>query len=211
MSNESNIVRAFKTINDMLCDRGVLLESDRKTLTEAEVGQIDSPIFELQISSSDKETNVNVCVWFYNHHKFSKDLFTPFLESYEPGNTDHLIFVYKDKITSQNEKFLKKHCQGGESSSINFKKFEKFCIKNLLFNVSHHSLVPRHELVNQEDASRQYALYSVKENQRSLKFPLLNTKIDPVAKYYDFKPGNLVKITRPSSSIGEAISYRYCV
>jgi DNA-directed RNA polymerase I, II, and III subunit RPABC1 len=90
-------------------------------------------------------------------------------------------------------------------------KLELFCIKNLLFNITKHELVPKHEFMNNDEAQEVYNQYSIKENQRTQKLPLLMTKTDPVSKYYDFKPGSLIKITRPSSSIGESISYRYCV
>jgi DNA-directed RNA polymerase subunit H (RpoH/RPB5) len=212
MCDEKHIVRAFDTINDMLIDRGLIQSNDRQKITEHEVKTIDENIFAMQIKGTGKDAKENcVTIWFYNHHKFSKDLFSPFIDTYTNTCDEHLIFVYKSKITTQNEKFLKKNCQGGENSKINFKKFEKFCLKNLLFNIVSHDLVPRHELLDANEAKVIYDRYSIKDNQKIIKFPLIITKTDPVAKYYDFKAGQLIKITRTSSSIGEATSFRFCV
>lgn len=211
--DDKSVIRAFETINDMLIDRKIIEETDRKKFEGNEKQQ---PIF--------CDTIKNVYVIFYLHNKFTTSLFSAFCEDMNPPkNANHLIFVCKDKLTTVNEKNLKKIILSEKSGknekkkdnctdkTSHFKKIEIFCIKNLLFNITKHELVPKHELLDVEDAKKIYERYSIRDNQKILKLPLLITKTDPVAKYYDFKPGNLIKITRPSSSIGEAISYRYCV
>lgn len=207
--DEKSIRRAFQTINDMLIDRGTIREVDRK-----EIGKVDQAksIFHETITYENQDGEKKyIYVIFYLLNKFSKTSMDPYLAPSPehpksiPGqkSNEHVIFVYKDKFTTVNEKNLK--------TQIQFKKIELFCIKNILFNITKHELVPKHELVGTEEAKEIYDRYSIKDNQKILKLPLLITKTDPVSKYYDFKPTNLIKITRPSSSVGESVSYRYCV
>lgn len=195
--DEKSVTRAFETINDMLIDRGTIEKEHRKTLIEEDIK--NKMIFAEKIGVN--ETTIHVV--FYLHNKFTTNTFNLFGQKFLPENKDHMIFVYKDKFTTVNEKYLK--------SQLGFKKIELFCIKNLLFNITKHELVPKHELMKNDDAKMIYDRYSIKDNQKIVKLPLLITKTDPVSKYYDFKPGNLIKITRPSSSVGESVSYRYCV
>lgn len=207
--DEKSVRQAFQTINDMLIDRGTIKEEDRKEISN--VDQTKKSIFHETITYENQKKYIYVI--FYLHNKFSKTSMDPYLEpspnssEYKsiPGqkSNEHVIFVYKDKFTTVNEKNLK--------NQIQFKKIELFCIKNILFNITKHELVPKHELVGSEEAKEIYNRYSIKDNQKILKLPLLITKTDPVSKYYDFKPTNLIKITRPSSSVGESVSYRYCV
>ena len=42
------------------------------------------------------------------------------------------------------------------------------------------------------------------------KFPEIKFHIDPIARCIGAVPGDIVKITRPSASSGEAIIYRVC-
>lgn len=199
--DDKSVIRAFDTINQMLIDRKTIKEEDRKTLAKKKDRE-----------SISCETIGNVHVLFYLHNKFTTKDFCPSWEGFEnivkKSKNPHLIFVYKDKFTTANEKTLRTKVQDKSKDKV---KIETFCIKNLLFNITKHELVPKHELLDLEEAKKIYDRYSIKDNQKVLKLPLLVTKTDPVAKYYDFKHKDLVKITRPSSSIGEAISYRYCV
>lgn len=203
MCDVKAVVRAFDTINDMLIDRGLI--SNRTYMGEEEVKTRlkDSTfnIFDFKISDNDYK----VTVLFHLRNRFQKQTLNTYRSNIQ-NDTDekHVIFVFKDKINAQNEKNLKDiYCD--------VDNFETFCLKNLLFNITRHNLVPKHELVNSVESEEVYRRYSIKTKQQNIKFPLLLTKSDPVAKYYDFKPGQLVRITRPSSSIGESISYRFCV
>lgn len=205
--DEKAVIRAFDTINDMLIDRGTIKEKDRKQISGTGT---DKMIFHETIRyKNEKDEDKYIYVIFYLHNKFAKNSMELFLgappneNKFKPKSDEHVIFIYKDKFTTVNEKNLKK--------TLQFKKFEMFCLKNILFNITKHELVPKHELVGSNEATEVYNRYSIKENQKILKLPLLITKTDPVAKYYDFKPTNLIKITRPSSSVGESVSYRYCV
>ena len=42
------------------------------------------------------------------------------------------------------------------------------------------------------------------------KFPEIKFHVDPIARCIGAVPGDIIKITRPSASAGEAIIYRVC-
>jgi len=70
-----------------------------------------------------------------------------------------------------------------------------------------HVLVPKHELLPQEEHKE--LMDSMYITSKS-KFPEIKFHIDPIARCIGAVPGDIVKITRPSSSAGESIIYRVC-
>ena len=57
----------------------------------------------------------------------------------------HIIFIFKEKINNNNEKNIKELLEGVT--------YELFPIKNLLFNITKHSYVPKHELLSVDEAN----------------------------------------------------------
>jgi DNA-directed RNA polymerase subunit H (RpoH/RPB5) len=72
--------------------------------------------------------------------------------------------------------------------------------------VTDHVLVPKHEIVSEEEKKQVLAHYNATEDQ----FPFLFST-DPVAREIGAKPGDMVKISRISDTAGEATYYRYVV
>jgi len=74
------------------------------------------------------------------------------------------------------------------------------------FNIFHHELVPRHEILPPEEAEELLKKLRVKPYQ----LPHIKSD-DPAARSIGAKPGNILKITRKESTAGEHIYYRYVV
>ena len=104
-----------------------------------------------------------------------------------------IIFIFQQKPNSNMLKFLEKY---------NYCSY--FCVNNLQVNITKHRLVPKHELINSEEIDnlmKKHNLFS--KNQ----LPYIDRN-DAVIKYYNFKPGNICKITRTNDVSSEVIFYR---
>ncbi|PHH85126.1 hypothetical protein CDD83_866 [Cordyceps sp. RAO-2017] len=85
-------------------------------------------------------------------------------------------------------------------------KIECFMEDDLLVNITHHELVPRHVLLSRDEKAALLRRYRLKETQ----LPRILQK-DPVARYLGLKRGQVVKIIRVSETAGRYASYRLCV
>lgn len=114
-------------------------------------------------------------------------------EYYSMKSSDILIVVL-----CNNNKPLDEYLQ------TTIKNTEIFWYKSLTFNVSRHSLVPKHELVDpfkKDELKKIYYLNS---------FDQLPTILisDPVSKYYGMRSGDICKITRNIRDVGESVNFR---
>lgn len=83
---------------------------------------------------------------------------------------------------------------------------EIFKFNKLKSDVTEHCMVPLHIVMTKEEGD------DVMESYRARKrdMPLIKTS-DPVARYYNMKHGEIVKIIRPSPITCESIGYRYVI
>lgn len=185
---------SFKILTEMLSDRNIDI-SKIKNISQEELFILydDNLIFSIEVNEDYK------IIYYMNNKIRINDI-----EKYISDKDKNIIFVSKEKLTTNNYK-----------SFNNLKKIKDnniylqyFHINELLFNIYHHELVPKHELItDKEEINIIREKYLLKNLYN---FPLILYN-DPICKYLDIKPGTLVKITRPSPTSGEYILYRYCV
>ncbi len=84
-----------------------------------------------------------------------------------------------------------------------FKSYEIFLTKNLMFNITHHELVPKHVLLKEDEVLGVFEDFQATKTQLP-KLPIT----DPVAKYYGMKSGDVCRIIRQSPMTGESHYYR---
>lgn len=73
-------------------------------------------------------------------------------------------------------------------------------------DIFEHELVPKHVLLTEEEAKEVLVKYRINPYQ----LPHIKAS-DPAAREIKAVPGNVIKIFRKSSTVGEAIVYRYVV
>ena len=69
-----------------------------------------------------------------------------------------------------------------------------------------HIYVPKHEIMNKDDAIKVLEKYHTKPTE----MPLIYVS-DPAIRGLGVKPGDMIKITRKSPTAGESVYYRYVV
>jgi DNA-directed RNA polymerase subunit H len=75
-----------------------------------------------------------------------------------------------------------------------------------VFDIFEHALVPFHEILSEKEKNQLLAQFKVKPYQ----MPQIKSG-DPAVKVIGAKPGDVLKITRKSSTAGEHVTYRYVV
>jgi DNA-directed RNA polymerase subunit H (RpoH/RPB5) len=200
IDESQEIIKSLVVVKEMLYDRGVNIEH-LEAYSENEIFElmgINTPtngsVFQLKVNADTK-------IIYHMKSKVEIDSIKPFFSTVEADfNFKHVIFIFKADLNNNTEKKLR-HLLDEDMTH------EVFSFKRLLFNITKHSYVPKHEILSSEAAIQIQKLYAVKNKSQ---FPII-LSTDPVARYYDIKPGQLVKIYRSSSAIGENITYRYCV
>lgn len=106
-----------------------------------------------------------------------------------------LIFVLKLR---PNNSILKIRKESG------YEGCEFFWLDKLQFNITKHALVPRHEKATPKEVQQLTEKYQLNNVSQ---LPRLSAS-DPVVQYYNFKRGDVIKITRPSPTSFSHIVFR---
>lgn len=80
-------------------------------------------------------------------------------------------------------------------------------IKRLQYNILKHVLVPKHVVITEEEEKKVMRRYNISSKSE---FPEIS-RFDPVAQVIGLRPGNVVKIERPSKTAIVSEYYRVCV
>ncbi|KAJ8128862.1 hypothetical protein O1611_g4773 [Lasiodiplodia mahajangana] len=225
-ANERNIVkawRAWRTAHEMVQDRGY-------ELAEEEV-KISLDAFRTQYTSIDG-TVARERMKF--SARPSPEMLKKYTPPATPNNPDPqpdigTIWVEFNDDTSVGAEAMRKFAKfcshehyrtgmlilSGNVSSAAKKEIPKFAQwtsiewfleEDMLINITHHELVPRHVILSREEKTALLKRYRLKETQ----LPRILQR-DPVAKYFGMRRGQVVKIIRSSETAGRYASYRLCV
>ena len=188
------MLRSFKTILEMLVDRGedVSAIEDKPiatVLTESGAGKSD--VFAVDVNSSLRVV--------YNLHPKLK--MTDLKKQLDSRHRTYII-VAREKHPLSKTAAMASDGQDGSPRDVQF-----FELAELQYNVSRHSLVPSHTAIRDEgqieELMRRYVLKS------RYQLPLI-LSTDPMARYLALKPGQIVRIVRSSPSAGTDVYYRCC-
>jgi DNA-directed RNA polymerase subunit H len=115
--------------------------------------------------------------------------------------TDTLYIIIKDHV---NETLINELKDIWERDGI-FIVIES--IKCLQFNILNHTLVPPHNIINEDEVKRIMTKYNITDK---VQFPDIS-RFDPVARAICLRPGQVCHILRPSKTAITANYYRVCV
>jgi DNA-directed RNA polymerase subunit H (RpoH/RPB5) len=179
------IIENFTT---MLYNRGYFGNSNLNDLIKSGVHNFAN--YETFIKYNNETFYLKIIPYKLNTIKRSEDI-EKFLDTHVD---DKKIFV----ILSGSTKI--------EKQLLEYNNTEVFNDVDLMVNIVENNLVPKHILLSDEEAKN--ILIEYKINRDNLPRILSG---DRIAKYYNIKPGQIVKIIRPSITAGEEILYRVCV
>lgn len=196
MSLVEKVANSFTTIIEMLTDRKLLDSDEIEMLSSFQRNELDK--------FANKSTSIfNIDVGekiriIYYIGKFQKNEFRPFVEN---TKFELYLVIMAEKLTSGHMKEIARLEKPDNSMQF-------FDLKEVAFNITKHVLVPRHEVIDDEEKIKEIVeKYNVRSKHH---FPIM-LKTDPVARYYGINSGSLVKIVRVSPSSGEYTLYRCCV
>jgi DNA-directed RNA polymerase subunit H (RpoH/RPB5) len=204
-----NVYRSRMTLLDILEDRGYNVEKYRKfSPAEATIAATAFPSLSFKVSK--KEDASKICdVRYANISRQKLDTFFDDIDDDDTENIEVIVMTMNPITDAHHVIALKQYMKMKESGEKERRKLRVsfFSIETLVINPMKHVLVPKHQIVSQDyHKELMDSLYVTSKS----KFPEIKFHIDPIARCIGAVPGDIVKITRPSSSAGEAIIYRVC-
>ena len=194
--DKKNLYKVRETILEMINDRGYLVHESENITFEEFVLKYNNKNIDIFIN--DEIKNKKIYIHFHNDIKnFSKGDLKSITQKVISEFSDediNLILLLREKENSAVSKELMKEA---------YKNVEVFLKKNMLFNITHHVLVPKHILLSKEEEKDLLEKYNTNKG----KLPKIS-KVDPIAKYYGMKSDQICKIIRKSPEVGEYIYYR---
>lgn len=197
------LYRSYKTVTEMLRDRGFLVDSfdfpqdpsKPEIVPESFIKWVGEDVSEarkeLQLDFDHSiETKPSVML-FWTDSFGTDDIHWIHGEMTEKEVT-HAIVIHNRKITSGTVTIIK-------SLRVQNIIIEPFTEKETQFNVTHHVYVPRHIICSAKKTAEILEKYHVTKEQ----IPKIQSATDAVCRYLGARKGQLIKILRPSESIGE--------
>jgi len=182
---------ARNTILDILKDRGYIVAENLKTSIDEFMIQYDSGEMYIYTKKKDEE-NKSIYVYFHlDNRNFQKkdlvNLMSNITNQYQNEQVK-IIIVTREKL---NQAILR----------IDY--IESFILNQLVINITKHIMMPKFEVMSDEEIEILLKEFSISKNQLP---KILIT--DPISRYFGVKSGDIFKITRSSPTTGLSVSYR---
>ena len=205
-----NLYRSRLTLLDILSARGYDVERFRK-FSPAEATAASGALAGLSFIAQKKESDQVCDVRYITSSRPKMDTFFNDVSDEKSESTEVIVMMEAPVAEVHHQAALKQYMKWKEE--INGEKARRklrvsfFSIYALVINPMLHVLVPKHEIV--PEAEHKELMDSMYITSKS-KFPEIKFHTDPIARCIGAVPGDIIKITRPSASSGQAIVYRVC-
>ena len=137
-----------------------------------------------------KPDNNQLLVFFSQVPKFNVKTIQLYISEMNSKNINHAIIIYKNSVTSFTRKTINK------SLALTFELFSQ---KDLQYNITKHRLQPHFERLSLKECENFKKKFGVKFGTMK--------KDDPIARFYYFNKGDVIKITR-NQNREKTITYR---
>ena len=189
---------ARQVIIEMLSDRGYVIDNEYKDINDDTLKYLylikSYDIFCKKHESNDSKIYVKFIYVSRVKPTIIKEIITKLYSEVLNKEKDHIIFILQDNPTNTIKKLIEEQYN-----------CETFNINNLQINITKHVLVPKHELISEEEQEDIISKY----NLRNIKQLPIIYKTDPVIRYYNFPSNRVCKISRNSKTTVQSLFYRY--
>lgn len=207
-----NLYRSRLTLLDLLDRRGYQVDAYRR-FSPAEATAASTSLPGLNFRTSKRDNPTQICEVRYSTTNRPKPSYFDDITDEDSENTEVIVMMTASVTDANHVIALKQYMKMKEEPSESGEKLRRklrvsfFSIYMLVMNPLNHVLVPTHEIVPEDH--HKDLMTSLLIISKS-KFPEIKFHVDPIARCIGAIPGDIVKITRPSSSSGESIIYRVC-
>jgi len=209
------IFQSRMTLLDILEERGYDVQRYRNfTPAEAALAVANDSVAHvagLSFKATKKDTtDTTVCdVRYASLSRQKLDTFFDNVSDEDSAQTEVIVMLLDPLADAHHACALKQYLKMKESDNKRRElRVSFFYIYAIVVNPLKHVLVPKHEIV---PPAEHKALMDSMYITSKTKFPEIKFHIDPIARCIGAVPGDIIKITRPSASSGEAVIYRVCV
>jgi DNA-directed RNA polymerase subunit H len=209
-----NLYRSRITLLDILAERGYDVEKYRK-FSPAEATAAASSLAGLSFIVAKKDNAEHICdVRYITNSRPKMDVFFNDVPDEKSETTEVVVMMEGTVAEIHHQAALKQYMKWKEPNEAGEKTRRKlrvsfFSIYTIVINPMRHVLVPKHEIIPDVEDAHKKLMDSMYITAKS-KFPEIKFHTDPIARCIGAVPGDIVKITRPSASSGQAIIYRVC-
>ena len=203
----TRLYKVRKTCLQLLRDRGYIVAQKDLDTT---LFDFKDKYVDLDTEEVDKEKLTIFCefrndpdkqifVFFPKEAKVGVKKIKEYAEKMKEAGVSNAILVVPTSLTA----FAKSALQDVFAPKFMIEQFQE---QELLVNITEHVLVPKHEVLKEEQKQTLLKRYRVKETQ----LPRIQLH-DPIARYYGLQRGEVVRIVRPSQTAGRYVTYRLCI
>jgi len=186
---------ARNTILDILDDRGYIVAENLKMGIDEFMIQYDSGEMSIYTKLKNTENN-SIYIYFHletrNFQKKDLTNLISYINNEFQNEQIKLIIVTREKL---NQAILR------EIERTDY--IESFILNQLVINITKHIMMPKFEVISEEEIDKLLNEYSITKNQ----LPKILSS-DPISRYFGVKSGDIFKITRSSPTTGLSVSYR---
>lgn len=209
MSTTMKIFQIEKTVDDI---RQTILTNVIHMLTERNLlkrENLDKNIKTLINKQSDDYT-YNVDIDNYKNESEKQYLIKIFFQKVASISKQSNIIDFLNKNKDKHKIIIVKSIndKSGQHIVTNYRNTELFLENELMINLMNYDMVPRYEIADIN--SETFKKFCEKYNCKKRNIPKLFMS-DPVARYYNLKREDIVRIIRPSDITSESPSYRIVI
>jgi len=204
LDETAKLWKVNRTIHELVRDRGFQVSDDEIHMDLAtfrshyanQSGSVDRSQLNF-FTNHQNNPMEQIFIFFSDEKSVGVKTMRKLLSILEEKNIQRGVIVFPGNMTPSARKVI--------VAMASQYKLEEFSEADLLVNITHHTLVPKHDVLTPEQKKTLLEKYRLKETQ----LPRIQLA-DPVARYYGLRRGQVVKITRPSETSGRYSSYRIC-